>query len=269
MNLLFSLLFSLLTLPLSAGYFYPYETPIVKYLKPIEIVEEHSGLDMIDCMYVINLDRRPEKWQRLRALFNQRGLHPNRVAAVDGWQIPMAVQRQLAGPYPVRVAPGHLGCLLSHVSVIKDAYDRGFDCIWVFEDDVEFHADAATIPGVLEELASIDPAWDIFYTDPDSFIRSGGCDFRPDQPHSRPSFYKKRTIMNKNFMKAGVRFGAYSMIISRRGIEKLINYFTHVYVWCNYDWDIHYVPGIREYSYRTKLVTVPPSNDSDTAFHNE
>ena len=139
------------------GYLHKHETPITKYLTPIHITEEKSGLDLIDCLYVINLDRRPEKWQKMAALFSEKGLHPNRVSAVDGWMIPKSVQKEVAGPYPVNLSPGHFGCLLSHLSVLKDAHTRGFNYIWVFEDDVEFKVDAGIIPGILHELNTLDP----------------------------------------------------------------------------------------------------------------
>lgn len=32
---------------------------------------------------------------------------------------------------------GAIGIVLSHLSILKDAYDRGFETIWVMEDDID------------------------------------------------------------------------------------------------------------------------------------
>jgi GR25 family glycosyltransferase involved in LPS biosynthesis len=37
-----------------------------------------------------------------------------------------------------KFTPGMLGCFLSHFSIIKDAVDKGYDKILIFEDDVKF-----------------------------------------------------------------------------------------------------------------------------------
>lgn len=240
----------------------PFESPTVKYLKSTEISELSSGIDSIDCIYVINLDTRLEKWQRMKALFDERGVHGNRVSGVRGIAIPEEIQQELAGPYPIRLPKGALGCLLSHISVIKDAYERGFNRIWVFEDDVEFHEDVRQIPELLANLSEIDPSWDVFYTDVDSKngqgnpILSLGSDFRPDQRYHPLEYYTQRRLVSNNIMKIGQRFGLYSFIVSRGGMKKILDYFTHVYLWTAVDVDIHYIPNIREYSTVKDIVSV-------------
>src|ERR1700722_11544017 len=107
-HLIFLCLFGILSFfngTLSACLF-PQETPVVKYLSHIEISELQSGLEHVNCMYVIYLDARVEKWQRMYTLLSERGLHANRVSAVNGWQIPKTVQKELAGPYPMRLRGG-------------------------------------------------------------------------------------------------------------------------------------------------------------------
>ncbi|MEI8365866.1 MAG: glycosyltransferase family 10 [Parachlamydiaceae bacterium] len=259
------------SIPNISAHIRPEETPTLKYLKTIDVANGKSGIDLIDCVYVINLDARPEKWERTNALLNDRGIHANRVSAVNGWQLTDAIKKELSGPYIVRLQGGPIGCLLSHFSVYKDAFDRGFDTIWVLEDDIEILGDVNQIPELLKKLGEIDPDWDIFYTDRDCRHDNGGYfDFvqecgRPDQ-HLFPSeFYCFRKDVGNGMMQIRGRYGTTSMIISRKGLEKIINYLSHVYLWTAIDCDIHFVPGINEYCSLKEIVTnLRDSVHSDT-----
>jgi GR25 family glycosyltransferase involved in LPS biosynthesis len=251
---------------------YPYETPVVKYLKPIEISEFESGLELVDCIYVINLDIRPEKWQRMKTLFEAQNIKINRMSGINGWEISEEVKRELVGNYPIRMLGGQFGCYLSHLSTVKDAYKRGFNIIWILEDDIEFTEDVNQIPYLLAKLSGIDPDWDVFYTDIDIKNRAGEripsvtSDFRPDQEYYPLNCYTARTVIDKDIMKIGQRFGLHSVLISRKGIKKIIDYFTHVYLWTAVDIDIHYIPTIRQYSATRDIVanciSIPPISDT-------
>ena len=249
------------SLPLSA-YIYPYETPIVKYLVPIEITEFSSGLPPIDCIYVINLDERPEKWQRMQELLEQRNLKVNRVTAVNGWKISDTVRDEVSGAYSKRMKNGHLGCFLSHVSVLRNSFNNHHDCIWIMEDDVDFKEDVSQIPHLLKQLTEIDPEWDVFYTDVDSrtpkgeHIRPYDAKLRPDQPLISLTELNDRTLITPDLMKLGQRYGLYSYVLSKKGIQKLLDYFTHVYLWSPIDVDIHRVPTIREYSITRDIIGI-------------
>lgn len=236
-------------------------TPVVKYLKPTSIASNSSGLAPIDCIYVINLEKRKEKWERTLQRCEERGLHPNRFDAVLGTSLSQESIQELMGSYDSnRLSPGEAGCLLSHISVMKDAYDRGFNMIWIMEDDVLFAQDIHQIPGLLAKLSTFDPDWDLFYTDPDMEweghrVSSRKLDPRLDQRLKHYSHYTCRTPINAEISRCGIRFGAHSMILSRNGIEKILNYFTHVYLWTRIDADIHYIPDLREYCSESYIVT--------------
>jgi GR25 family glycosyltransferase involved in LPS biosynthesis len=248
----------------------PYETPIVKYLKKIDLSEKNSNLDLIDCIYIINLDERPEKWQRMKELFDKEGLKVNRVAAINGWKIPKAIQKELIGHYHKQIRPGVIGCFLSHISAIKDAYERGFNTVWILEDDVEFLENVRQLSDLLLQLFKIDPEWDLFYTDIDSkdakgnYVRSLGSNFRPDQKARPLRYYTQRTLISKDIMKIRQRFGMYSVFYSRKGMKKILDYATHVYLWIGFDIDIHYVPNIQQYSVTRDIVSIHSREISDT-----
>ncbi len=88
-------------------------------------------LDKItDKVFVINLDRRPERWQQIAAELNRIGITQyERFAAIDG-------QTLDASKYAVSTA--NMGCTLSHLAVTKLARQRGYKSYCVLEDDCIF-----------------------------------------------------------------------------------------------------------------------------------
>lgn len=249
-------------IPMSAC-LYKHETPVVKFLKSTERKKLKSGIKHVDCIYVINLDKRPEKWLRMKQILKEQKLRGTRFSAVNGWEIDLKSQRELAGNYPMRMLPGEIGCLLSHVSVIKDALNCGYKAIWIFEDDIEFVEDPHQISEFIEQLNKIDPNWDILYTDLDSINHLGiqvpalDADFRPDLDLNYTlDHYLKRTPVSRDLMRLGQRYGMYSVLMSRKGMKKVYEFFSHVYLWSAIDIDIHYIPGIREYSTRRDIVSI-------------
>ena len=76
----------------------------------------------------INLDRRPERWQRVQHAFAAHGIQPvRRFSASDG--------NEIALPNTWTHSPGAFGCLDSHVRVVREARDAGASSVLIFEDD--------------------------------------------------------------------------------------------------------------------------------------
>lgn len=76
----------------------------------------------------INLDRRPDRWQRMQNEFSRHGIHSvQRFSAVDGAQLEM--------PSSWPHSAGAYGCLLTHVKVVSDARMSGAPSVLIFEDD--------------------------------------------------------------------------------------------------------------------------------------
>jgi GR25 family glycosyltransferase involved in LPS biosynthesis len=241
--------------------------PIVKYLPKIELNEKDSGLNNIDCIYVINLDRRIDRWERTKKLFNDLDIYPNRFAAVNGWSLSEESKNELFGSQIHTMKSGATGCLLSHVSIYKDAFERGFNAVWICEDDIVFSGDVTTIPDLVNELDRVDPNWDVLYTD-HSNHGTGVQLLRPSQKEYRPILGK---ILRKSdsFLRIHGRHQTYSMIFSKKGIKKALDYFTHTNLFSPIDVDIHYIPKFREYCTKHSIVTtIPEPLYSDTEFSN-
>src|SRR3954451_18086479 len=72
----------------------------------------------------INLDRRPDRWRRVRRHLDEHGFGSVlRFPAVDG--------RDHRPPIGWRYSDGAYGCLMSHVRVVRAAVERGWSDVLV------------------------------------------------------------------------------------------------------------------------------------------
>ena len=84
--------------------------------------------------YVLNLDRRKDKWEKAKQRFEKTCLIPSRFSAVDG-SCPNFQKEHKDTTFK---SFGTLACLLSHIKILEDAVTNKHENIAVFEDDVVF-----------------------------------------------------------------------------------------------------------------------------------
>ena len=211
-----------------------------------------SSIKGIEGVYVINLDVRPEKWHRIEPILYYHGIDHTRFPAVFGMDFDLPTIKTFCARH---LRPGALGCMLSHLSIYHDALQRGLKVVWVLEDDVEILRDPKILTNVIAKLDQLDPQWDILYTDLD-FVKKDGthtqCLAFPIEkkypfPHSL-DYYTYRENVSKSIQLIRSRYGMASMIVSERGMKKVLNYFTTYddILW-PIDIEIHYIEGIRQY----------------------
>jgi len=96
--------------------------------------------------YCINLESRPERWERARAEFNKHNLIVERFNGI-------------------RKNPGYIGCRDSHLAILSDMkknrWHDDYKFVTIFEDDIEF------LPDWRENMSNarrnIPIGWDILY----------------------------------------------------------------------------------------------------------
>ena len=96
-------------------------------------------------LYVINLDRSAERWQRIEAHLLQMKLEPQRISAVDAAQCDAAVLGQHYSQavnqqtFFMPLKPAEVGCFLSHRKALE-TFLQGSEKRYaiILEDDVEF-----------------------------------------------------------------------------------------------------------------------------------
>lgn len=94
-------------------------------------------------VFVINLDRRPDRWRVVLANLDRIGLHAIRIDAIDGYALTDDVALRLMGP-------GHVGCARSHYKAYSALLASHHPSALILEDDVEV---GASIPAIIRSVA--------------------------------------------------------------------------------------------------------------------
>lgn len=84
-------------------------------------------------VFLINLDRSPDRLAFMCQQTERAGFAFERVSAVVGAAVPDWLWTQFTGPH--ELTDGEIGCYASHLVVAKHIVDRGLPCAIVLEDD--------------------------------------------------------------------------------------------------------------------------------------
>ncbi len=259
----------------------------------------------IDFIYMINLDQRPGKLRDSLDQLTPFQIYPYRFSAVNGWELSLETLNDLGIKYSVEMAQGILGtcylpgsnfepshetiqnygqnyfchCMargtigiaLSHISILQDAYDSGYETIWVMEDDIYVLRDPREIPSVIEKLDTLvgKGNWDVLFTDRDMLDTNGNytttywAGKRPDFLGFSDNDFKKKVLVSPDFYEIGARSGATSMIVRRSGIKKLLQYFKAHQIFFPYDMEYILPRGIKLYTVVEDIVSNLPKAASD------
>jgi len=101
--------------------------------------------------YCINLDERKDRWLSASAEFQKHSLKVERYSAIKG----------NPNNIPAKVSDGCVGCILSHLNIIKDAKKNKYSQVAVFEDDVIFADDLNK--QFIEFYKQVPKDWDMVY----------------------------------------------------------------------------------------------------------
>lgn len=274
------------------------------YLKTPLNKEGPYQMKNIDFIYMINLDERPEKYIHSFNELAPYGITPYRFSAVNGWKLSLEdlneigikyepwMQQGLMGTCYLPedhgqphheimhvmdrnyfchcMSPGAIGINLSHLSILKDAYESGYETIWVMEDDIEVIRDPYLLSDLIEKLDVLvgKEGWDFLFTDLDTKNKDGvhvpclAYAKRPNFHCYNPQRFCERYDISPDLRKIGARYGAYSMIVRRSGMEKMLN-FLRAGIFLPYDMEYTLPDDIRMYTVREDVVSTQPNAFSD------
>lgn len=281
------------------------EAKIEDHFKKCPNKGDHHNMPGVDFIYIINLDQRPERLENSLCQLEPWGIYPYRFSAVNGWELSLEAINDVGlkfewgmegGYYGTSYLPGGnfephheviqnygqtyfchclargtIGICLSHLSILQDAYDSGYETIWIMEDDIEVLKNPLLISDMIAKLDRKlgKEGWDILWTDRD--IRDDNGNYKPTWGNAwRPNFkpkdtsqYYVRQFIDYEFMKVGARWGATSMIYRRSGIEKVLNFIKEHKIFLPYDLDLILPDGIQMYSVLEDIVSNMPHASSD------
>lgn len=278
------------------------------YFKPALNKGSNHKMPGIDFIYMINLDQRPEKFEKASAQLHPYGIKPYRFSAVNGWELSLEAINELGvkfrpgmtggfmgtsypsleeGKHSVIskygrtyychcMARGPIGILLSHLSILKDALKSNYQTIWVMEDDIEVIRNPKRISRMISELDRLvgNGNWDVLFTDRDTkdgkgkYVPCTSMARRPNYLEKDLMRFSRRTMISKDLRRIGARFGAYSMILRRSGIEKIYNFIRDHRLFLPYDMDYILPAGIKLYTVMEDIVSTLPNAISDNGVPN-
>lgn len=280
-------------------------------LEEVQLLTEKNNvcsLRGIDSIFLINLDSRPEKLQKSLLQLAPYKISINRFGAVNGWklnqkEIDSIIQpfnkgmmggrwasKLNPGPNPqkefyfldkscqgqsfasVFLTQGAIGCFMSHLSIIKNAYEMNLQRIWILEDDFKIVRNPNEMSSLIDKLNHTvgDLNWDLLYTDfdaKDAPIYYGVNDFkselkgldlawfwRPDLTPNRSKIFK-REIVSDDFLKIGSRMRTHSYILNRSGMKKIIDFYQTRGLFVPYDHELAIIPNLNLYSLTYDVVS--------------
>lgn len=272
-------------------------------------VGEKSGmrtLRNIDFIYMINLDERPEKFELSLDQLEPYEITPCRFSAINGWKLSLDTLNDVGLRFSPEMQGGFMGtcylpngnfepsheiiervgetyfchCLsrgaigiaLSHISILQDAWDSGYEAIWVMEDDIEVIRDPHLLSDLIDKLDALvgKENWDVLFTDKDIRDQNGfhkttfWAGRRPDFfLFSLANNYAMKKEISSDFYEIGARSGAHSMILRRSGIKKLLQFFQAHQIFFPYDMEYILPPGIKLFTVREDIVSNLPKAPSD------
>lgn len=187
--------------------------PVSQHLSPKYPPKSRLGFDHI---YVISLKHRENRRRSIQHTFDVLGIEAAFFDAVDGRKLTKDDVAQFGmrkcRDYRHEAANrdltyGELGCFLSHYYVWKDAEERGFKRVMIFEDDAALERDFVEILAKAMPEVEVVPDWDLLYLGRSKLIEKE----------------EERPVENTKFwVWPGYSFWAINYALTDRGIKKLM-----------------------------------------------
>lgn len=171
-----------------------------------------------------------------------------------------------------RMSRGAIGCLLSHLSLLQDALDSGYKTIWVMEDDIAVLQNPHKVSDCIDKLDALvgKDGWDILFTDQDTISNETGAYVicvsyapRPNFSPCNPDRFARRVDISPDFRQIGARYGAYSMILRRSGIKKILDFVKEYDAFLPIDMDYYLPPDIRLFTVLKDIVSTQRNAPTD------
>lgn len=175
-------------------------------------------------IHVINLKRRPEKWNKLKNKFKDHDVNLVKYNAIDGNMLSQKYINEVNDKLGRKLRNGQIGCVLSHVNVWKKCVDNNMPYITVAEDDF-MPKDNFSVGHIRKTIKMIDeqhPNWDILYLGKYNELANA---YNIGLEYNLPSIahlYNKKPCETELYKSTLPRVSMYLYIMSQRGCKKCI-----------------------------------------------
>ena len=178
-------------------------------------------------VYVLNLDRSPERLNDFMQSFAPTGLEIVRIAAVDGNELtlphPDYDERRYRLYHGKRTSNGVIGCYSSHIKALRQFLESNEETALICEDDVSAKPE---LPLVLDEVLTFKEHWDLVrcagYRAP--VMRISGWRI--------PMYVPVRKLVSGYHLSVPVYYteGAVTYLVNRKAAEKIIAFSLPMYL---------------------------------------
>eukprot|EP00092_Neocalanus_flemingeri_P098726 GFUD01125898.1.p1 GENE.GFUD01125898.1~~GFUD01125898.1.p1 ORF type:complete len:476 (+),score=131.74 GFUD01125898.1:82-1428(+) len=187
--------------------------PVFSRYLPEPLAKTKLGVDEV---YLINLERRDDRFSRMKYNFEMLGVDYTLTPAVDGRKIDqnyliknnIKMLPEFSEPYHGRpLTFGEIGCFMSHYKIWEDIIASEHETVLVFEDDIRFEPYfGQKLEYLLEELRTIPDRWDLVFLGRKILHNS-------DEPW---------LLTSSQLVKVDYTYWTLSYILTRKGAQKLL-----------------------------------------------
>lgn len=181
--------------------------------------------DIINQAYVINLDKRPDRWEDIQLNFSETGIKLNRWTGVLGTDLSDKQISEITTPFcNAMCSYSMIGCALSHIGIWRHIVKNNLTNVLVLEDDA-YPVD--NFNALLKEYwKQVPKGWDMLYlgclgTCEKNEIVNTLYAIRTGKKNKK--IYKDGKLM-KNVYKPAGPFATHAYMISNKGAKKLLNH---------------------------------------------
>lgn len=211
-------------------------------------------------IYLVNLDRSPDRLAFMTKQLNYLNLPFERVSAVDGRQLSEELVSKLAvrsriEEWPELLTPNMIACSLSHYNIYMKIQQDNVDYALILEDDVKIEADLPLILANIKKLLNKEDVFLVYFH---------------GEEKKFSSLDKVPIIGDYAIYKAISVWGAYSTggyIISKEVAQKLSNYVFPIHTTPD-SWGMFYRDGVIKGLWAVLPLVASSANfGSDIGYH--
>lgn len=199
---------------------------------------------VVDQVYVINMDKDTKRLKVFNEYMKALNIKYKRVKGVHGQSVYNNYKK-------TKLNSGELGCLLSHINVMKDAIKNDYTNILIFEDDVIFHTNFHKIfKETYNNIISKENRFDVIYL---GYSEHG------------KNRYEHKIKFEGDYYYSDETYGCFGFIINKNIFKVVLENYLELNNHTDSIFDKYIQPKYKCFNFKTSIVTVNNNVDSNTA----